>query len=921
MEKENKTIQIINLKCEYAVNPLGIDVQKPRFSWAAEALERGAGQSAWQIRVTNEEKDCVWDSGKTESDDSVNIQYEGEALQSGKTYRWELTVWDRCGQAYPARDAFFETAILHEEEWKASWIRGKNMFRKELDAKGTIKKSRVYIAGLGYYELYLNGQKVGDHVLDPAWSDFDQTVYYAVYDVTEQLQDGKNAVGVMLGNGRYSPYETTIAKNWHPLKKYGPSPVLFYQQYIGYEDGTEEWIVSDTTWKTGNGPIVFDDIYDGERYDARLEQQGWCEPEFDDQAWEAALPVEEKMGKLVSQTAFPAVKVIKPRNPVSMTQPAPGVYLYDFGQNFAGWVHLKVQGNPGDVVSVHYAELKDKETGMLCPNTNRNAEARDTYTCRGDGIEIFEPHFTYHGFRYIELTGYPGTPSIDTVEARVVHSSVERIGSFSCGNELINQIHSNYIWTQVSNLHSVPTDCCQRDERMGWVGDAQLSAEAAVYNFDMAKFYSKFERDIRESQKETGSVAGVSPAYWSCYPADPTYATACVEFPRVVSRYYEDDRIIEESLDAMAKWVDYLGSQEDEDGIVSFGLFGDWCPPMHANPVDTPFEITSTWYYCHDALVVAQLAERIGKKETAEKYYRVYERVADAFNKRFLKGDRYSASKFSDEELAEKIQSWLNVLPEEERPAVMKRYATLYSSSSQTANLLPLYLGITPKEQAGEVLETLVQDLEVTRAWHINTGVVGLKFLFDVLIRYGYEDLAYKLITQTSFPSFGYQIEKEGATTLWERWEFLNNDQCFNSHSHPFAGSVDVYFYKVLAGIGLDPGQPGFKHIILKPVMSGDLPYASASVETIRGKVVSGWTRSEERLCYEAEIPGNTTARLFLPKNGWKQVEIRENGKLCWNKEKPVEVEGMHFLHEEEKYIVYEIVSGRYQFEIRPLER
>lgn len=556
---------------------------------------------------------------------------------------------------------------------------------------------------------------------------------------------------------------------------------------------------------------------------------------------------------------------------------------------------------------------------MLCPNTNRNAEARDTYICKGDGIEIFEPHFTYHGFRYIELTGYPGTPSIDTVEARVVHSSVERIGSFSCGNELINQIHSNYIWTQVSNLHSVPTDCCQRDERMGWVGDAQLSAEAAVYNFDMAKFYGKFERDIRESQKETGSVAGVSPAYWSCYPADPTYATACVEFPRIVSRYYEDDRIIEESLDAMAKWVDYLGSQEDEDGIVSFGLFGDWCPPMHANPVDTPFEITSTWYYCHDALEVARMAERIGKKETAEKYYRVYERVAEAFNKRFLKGDRYSASRFSDEELAEKIQSWLNVLPEEERPAVMKRYATLYSSSSQTANLLPLYLGITPEEHVGEVLETLVQDLEVTRAWHINTGVVGLKFLFDVLIRYGYEDLAYRLITQTSFPSFGYQIEKEGATTLWERWEFLNNDKCFNSHSHPFAGSVDVYFYKVLAGIGLDTARPGFQKIVLKPVMSGDLPYASASVETIRGKVVSSWERTGERLRYEVEIPGNTTAQLFLPKNGWKKVQIREGGNLCWNGDASVELEGMRYSHEEEKYVVYQIVSGSYQLEIRPL--
>lgn len=914
-----ETIKILDKKCEYGKDPVGIDTKEPRFSWNIKAEDRGAGQSAYQIRVFDDKSECVWDTGKVKSDDTINIKYAGKELTSRTRYTWALDVWDRGDNKYTTDISSFETAILDDAEWAASWIRGGNIFRKEFDAQKEIKSSRVYISGLGYYELYVNGQKAGDHVLDPAWTDFDQTVFYAVYDVTENIEKGRNAVGVMLGNGRYSPYESTLAKNWHPLKKYGPSPVLFYQQYVTYEDGTEDIIVSDLSWKTSMGPVTFDDMYDGERYDARLEQDGWDMPHFDDSEWKAPEPVAEKMGKLVSQGTFPPIKVIKPRNAVSMTQPEPGVYLYDFGQNFAGWVHLTVQGRPGDTVSVHYAELKDEKTGMLCPNTNRGAEALDTYTLRGDGTEVFEPHFTYHGFRYIELRGYPGTPSIDTVEARVVHSSVERIGSFSCGNELINKIHSNYIWTQVSNLHSVPTDCCQRDERMGWVGDAQLSAEAAAYNFDMAQFYSKFEGDIRESQLDTGSVAGVSPAYWSCYPADPTYATACVEFPWIVSHYYDDEKIIEDSLDAMTKWVDYLGSQEDEDGIVSFGLFGDWCPPMHANPVDTPFEITSTWYYCHDALMTSRMAARIGKKDVAEKYLNVSRKVADAFNRRFLKGDRYSASKFSDEELAEKIKSWLNVLPEDQRPAVMKRYATLYSSSSQTANLLPLYLNITPEENIKEVLETLVQDLEVTRAWHINTGVVGLKFIFDVLIKYGYEDLAYRLITQTTFPSFGYQIEKENATTLWERWEHLNNDKCFNSHSHPFAGSVDVYFYKILAGIGMDEESSGFKKIVLKPVMSGDLPYASASVRSVRGKIISSWKRTDESLEYKAEIPGNTTALIYVPKNAWEKVEISESGAVCWDGEKGGNADGLKYLREEEKYIVYQAESGCYEFAVRPL--
>jgi alpha-L-rhamnosidase len=907
-------IRIRNLRCEYGIDPIGIDVRQPRFSWTVKALERGAGQRAYRIIVSNGDP-IVWDSGKVESDDSVNILYAGEALVSRTKYKWILKVWDKAGRICETEEqGFFETALMSEAEWKAQWIRGKNMFRKEYSATKTVTHSRIFICGLGYYELRLNGRKVGDHVLDPAWTDYDQKALYAVYDVTDMVKNGTNAVGVMLGNGRYSPYEETCAKNWHPLKKYGESPVFIFQQFITYADGSEEVIVSDTSWKTDEGPVVFNDLYDGEHYDAQMEKDGWDKAGFRDSEWESSIPVKESMGKLVSQGTMPVIKVMKPRTAVSMTQPAPDTYLYDFGQNFSGWVHLKAGGEAGREIKMHFAELKDEETGMLCPNTNRGAAATDIYICKGEGDEEYEPRFTYHGFRYVELTGFPGTPSIDTIEARVVHSSVSRIGSFFCGNELINRIHSNYIWTQVSNLHSVPTDCCQRDERMGWVGDAQLSAEAAIYNFDMAGFYTKFEADIRESQLESGSVAGVSPAYWSCYPADPTYATACVEFPWLISRYYDDPRIIEESLEAMTKWVDYLGSQEDEEGIVSFGLFGDWCPPMHANPVDTPFEITSTWYYCHDALVVAQMAEKIGKTDIAEKYYKVHKKTADSFNRRFLKGSRYSASKFSDEELAEKIKSWLNVLPMDQRPAVMKRYATLYSSSSQTANLLPLYFNMVPEENVKDVLQTLVQDLEVTRAWHINTGVVGLKFIFDVLIKYGYENLAYKLITQTSFPSFGYQILKENATTLWERWEFLSNDKCFNSHSHPFAGSVDVYFYKVLAGIGLDENAPGFKNILFKPVMSGNLRYASASVETVRGKVVSNWKRTENKLFYHIELPGNTTATVSIPKNGWNSVSISESGDILWDGRAVSGVDGLTFVKEDEKYIAFTAAAGSYDF-------
>lgn len=907
-------LHIKKFTCEYAEHAVGVDNPNPRFGWKLTPLTRGAKQSAYCIVVKDASGHTLWDSKKTASEFDAGVRYAGEALASAEIYSCELTVWDANGESCTS-SIDFETGMMKESDWKATWIRGGNLLRKEFNVAKEIASARAYVCGLGYYELYLNGEKIGDHALDPVCTDYDQTVRYVTYDVTEQLQSGANAVGVMLGNGRYCPYESTIAKNWHPLKKYGESPVLFYQQEIRYTDGSKETVVSDLTWKVSNGPVTFDDIYDGEHYDARMEQEGWNKPGFDESAWKNAVKVPEAMGKLVSQSTVPPIRVVKPRTAVSMTNPAPGTYLYDFGQNFSGWARLKIKAFPGAVVKLHFAELKDEKTGMLCDNTNRNADVTDIYICKSDDWEEWEPRFTYHGFRFAELTGDVGTPSIETVEGRVVHTDVERTGSFFCANELINKIHSNFIWTQVSNIHSIPTDCCQRDERMGWVGDAQLSAEAAIHNFDMAAFYEKFESDIRGSQLESGSVAGVSPPYWNCYPSDPTYATACVEFPRVLSLYYDDKKVIEDNLAVMTKWVDYLATQEDAEGIVSFGLFGDWCPPMHANPVETPFEITSTWFYCFDALITSQLAARIGKTEIAEKYAEIASRVADSFNKRFLKGDRYSASRFSDEELAEKIKSWLNVLPEDQRPAVMKRYATLYSSSSQTANLMPLYLGIVPGENENEVLETLIHDINFTRASHINTGVVGLKYFFDALMKYGYGELCYELLNQTSFPSFGYQILKEGATTLWERWEFLSNDKCFNSHSHPFAGSVDVFFYKYLAGLRVD--EPGFRKITVRPELIGDLNYASAEMDTLRGTLSCSWNRSATELTMNVTVPCASETTVCIPKNGFDTVTVYDGDTPVY--QSGTKSTSLADAVEDDKYVSFQAEAGNYRLTVKPL--
>lgn len=905
-----------DLRCEYGRNPIGIDVAAPRFSWIVEVVKRGGKQGCYQIQVFNldEDKVLVWDSGKVKSSKSVNITYSGKELDSYTRYSWRVNLWDSEGNMSGYSDeAMFETSFMSKDEWKAHWIRGKNMFRTTFNAEKDILRSRIYISGLGYYVLYLNGKRIGDHVLDPACTDYDKMTLYVSYDVNNEIRKGENAIGVMLGNGRYSPYDSTCEKNWHPLKKYGSTPVMILEQHIWYVDGTKDVITSGVDWKTTEGPIIFDDIYDGETYDARKELPGWDSPEYDDSAWESAVLVSEKMGRLVSQGTIPPIKVIKPRTAVKMTQPAPNTYLFDFGQNFSGWLRLKVKGPAGTTVKIRTGELMHRDTGMLNPNTNRGALSTDTYICKGKGLEEYEPSFTYHGFRYAELTGYPGTPSVDCLEARVVHTSVEPIGSFSCSNELINQIHSNYRWTQVSNLHGIPTDCCQRDERMGWIGDAQMSAEAAIYNFDMASFYSKFQRDIRLAQYDTGSISGVAPPYWDCNPVDPTYATACVEFPWQVSQYYDDERIIEENLESMCKWVDFLSTQENDKGIVNFGQFGDWCPPMHTYPVETPTEITATWYYCHDALFVSKMAERLGKKDIAKKYYKVFERIRDIFNDHYLKGDRYSASKYSDEELAEKIKTWLQVLPEEERPAVMKRYATLYSASSQTSNLLPLWLGIVPKENEVDVLETLVNDFVNTRSKHINTGVVGLKFMFDVLLRYGKAQLAYELLTQTTFPSFGYQI-REGATTLWERWELLDSDKVFNSHSHPFAGSVDAWFFKNFGGIQLMKDHYGFSGTILRPLIVNGMNYASASVDSVYGRVASNWYRDMDKLIYTVIVPGNTEALVYIPKNSFENPMVMEGNQVVWKDNIATYVEGLADGKDEGEYISFHAGAGTYRF-------
>jgi alpha-L-rhamnosidase len=919
MNDQKVKIELTGLLCEYASNPLGIDAEAPRFSWTFNHSERGHVQSGYRILVasigSNLDTDFgdAWDSGRVASDQSVNLPYEGIPLESCKEYFWKVQAWDESDRSSSwSGESSFEMGLLSPTDWKGKWIQGGNLLRKAFTLDKGVERARAYVCGLGYYELRINGRRVGDHVLEPGWTDYEKRALYTTYDVTDYLRPGENAIGVMLGNGRFNPPQEMVKRSPIPLRKYGKTPILLLQLNLELDGGSHQSICTDETWRTAQGPVVSDDIWDGETYDARLELPGWDRPGFDDADWKTASPAEAPGGRLVSQADCPPIKVVKRLQPRKISIPGPDIYIYDFEQNFTGWISLKVRGPRGTEVRLRFAELLSRD-GNLNTIPNREARATDLYILKGEGLEIYEPRFTYHGFRYVELTGYPGIPNLETLEGCVVHSAVEPVGSFTCSNELINTIHRNVLWSQVGNLMSTPTDCPQRDERMGWMGDAQLTAEEAIYNFGMAGFYTKYIADIAEAQRQDGSLPDVVPPYWSLYPADPAWGTACVVLPWHLYLYYGDRQILQKSYGVMKGWVDFLGTLA-ADHIVEYGKFGDWCAPRHAAPVDTPVRLTSTWHYCHDALVLSKIAGILGNSQDEKEYSRLSERVAAAFNREFLQEDRYCGVKY--EELIKRSEAIIPVdIPEEEREKRIRTLSPLFVPSTQAANVLALALDLVPDEKLEAVRKSLADDIVNTQSNHLNTGIVSTKYLFDVLTEAGYGDLAFEIVTQTTYPGYGYMIQ-EGATTLWERWEYLS-DGGMNSHNHIMYGTVDTWFYRALAGICVDPENPGWQKVIIKPYPVGNLTHAGASIETIRGKISSSWILGHGSFYLKVSLPGNCRARVSLPKMGWSGITIKESGSVVWDQGSyrgaPA---GIASGQKDDDSITFEVGSGSYTFEL-----
>lgn len=891
--EKQEAVKITEIKCQYAINPIGVDTQHPAFSWIAESKERGKLQQAYQILVSDNKKSLgqdvgnFWDSGKIYSSQQNAVTYDGELLESNREYFWKVKIWDNQEQLTPyCKPGKFTTAILDPRLWQAGWIgqgTGKDPANKEgyykkridVDILGNkvvynknslllrnkyqfskpIKKAIAHICGLGLYELTINGEKVGKKILNPAKTHYNKIVLYDTYEVSEFLNNGENVFGIMLGNGWFNP--TPRWWSWR-MQWFGEKRAML-QMHVTFKDGSTQIISTDTNWKIKEGPVCRNCIYEGETYDATKESEGWDKPGFDDSSWANAKTVNPPKGKLSTQ-AMPAIQHTETLNPVSVTYPGDSLSLVDFGQNFSGWIRIKVKGGKGDSIVFKYAE--DKKDGMLDPTSNHRAVVVDTFIAKGSEEEIFEPRFTYHGFQFTEVSGLNYQLQPEDIEGIVVHSAVEPNGTFECSNEQINRIHKIVNWSQRANLMGYPTDCPQREERLGWIGDAHVTAEEAICNFDMNLFFAKWLKDIRINQDPNGDIPYIAPRPISEGPAY-SWSSGYHLITWYHYLYYRDAKILKDNYETMKRYVDFL-SASAKDFILPKDKYGDWVSPLQGWERGGPM-LTSTGFYYYTTTIVAKTAYILGAFEDAQKYTILAGNIKKAFNQEYYHPD--------------------------------KKY---YEEGSQFANSFALFLGLVPENEKETVLNNLVADIKEKNNTHLTTGILGTKYLMETLSQEGRSDVAWELATQTTYPSWINMLE--GRNTLSEHW----GEGGMNSHNHVMLGSIDSWLYKFLAGIQVDEKTPGFKNIIIQPYIPNDLSWVKASTKTIMGEVQSEWSKSQGIYNLKVNIPFGSEATVYVLANNIDEVKEGD----C----SATEAEGVKYLNMEGKYAVFQIGSGKYNF-------
>jgi len=844
--------EVKELVCEYQVNPMGIDVQKPRLSWQISSVEENILQTAYEIKVTDQSPKGkqIWTSGKVSSDKSVNVTYEGPALKSMQRVYWSVRAWDNNGKVTAwSTPAYWEMGILEPESWKASWItlgsekelagsKPSQYFRKDFSAAKKIKSASVYVTSLGLYQLFLNGKKVSTDLFTPGWTSYKNRIQYQTYDVTSVVQP-KNSMGAMLGDGWF---RGNIG--WQDQRNYyGSKLALLAQLQLNYTDGTTETITTDNSWKATTGPILFSDIYNGETYDARMEMPGWSATGFDDSKWEKVSILDHSKKILVAPQGA-VVKAIEEIKPVKLITTPKGETVLDMGQNMVGWVRLKVQGKKGDKVSLKFAEVLTKEGNFYIDNL-RSAKCTDVYILKGEGEEVFEPHFTFHGFRFVQIEGLPAQPSLDQITGVVIHSDMKPTGSFTCSDPLINQLQHNIQWGQKGNFLDVPTDCPQRDERLGWTGDIQVFGMTAAYNFNVAPFFTKWLGDVAADQLPNGVIPHVIPDVLNGGGGSTAWADVALVVPWTTYLAYGDKRILEVQYPSMKGWVDYMKNRAGDDNLWTGDThYGDWLA-FATNRSDYPGATTekdliATAYYAYSSGLLAKIAGILGNTADAQKYAELSKNIKKAFVGEF-------------------------VTP-----------AGRLVSNTQTAYCLAIAFDLLPENLIPKAAEYLADD--VKKMGHLTTGFVGTPLLCKTLSAQGHEDLAFMLLNRKDYPSWLYPVT-QGATTIWERWDGQKPDGTFqsvgmNSFNHYAYGAIGEWLYTYVSGIQIDVNHPGYKHFILAPHPGGGLTNASAEFDSMYGKIKSNWKIDGESILYEVEIPANTTATVLMPGSGHETKEL-----------------------------------------------
>jgi alpha-L-rhamnosidase len=1045
----------IGLQCENLENPSGIDVSQPRLSWRMDSNKRGEKQTAYRILVAStasglkSDKGDLWDSGKVDSDESIQITYGGKPLSSHQQCFWKVGVWDKDGKLSWSKPAEWSVGLLTPSDWKSEWIGldgedktnwlsgtdwiwfpegepeksapigdryfrrtfalpadrevkharllmtgdsecrgfvnghdignrnnyhtvkdsditsllepGKNVIalqgrnrgnepkaagvvalveiefdrgdpmvittdeqwktrdreegdwnkvdfddmgwrtakklgpvgmdpwgnvqapesrrlparwlRKEFAVEKKIKRAVVYFSGLGVSELYLNGSKVNRDVLSPAVAEYSKRVFYVTYDVTSWIHEGANCIGVVLGNGRFYSPRSRIYSN---MPSYG-FPKLLLHLRIEHTDGSVSEVVSDASWKlTANGPILANNEYDGEEYDARKEMASWSKPGFKDASWQSAQPVTAPPGKVEAQMMEP-IRVTQTLKPVKITEPKPGVFIFDMGQNMVGWCRLKVSGPARTQVILRHAETL-KPDGTIYIANLRGARVTDKYTLNGKGTEEWEPRFIYHGFRYVEVTGFPGRPTLNSLEGRVVHDDLKAIGEFASSDPLLNQIYRNVVWGTRGNYRSIPTDCPQRDERQGWLGDRAEESKGESFFFDTEAFHEKWLADIADAQKENGSVPDVAPSFWPIYNDDVVWPSTSVILPSHLYEQFGDKTIVARHYDGAKRWIDYMTGFVT-NGIIYNDKYGDWCVPpedpalIHSkDPArQTDKALLATTFFYHDLNLMERYATLLGRKEDAQRFRDLAAQIKTAFNEKFLKRD-----------------------------------SGQYDNGTQTSCVLPLAFGLVPDEMRERVFDRLVQKITKETRDHIGTGLVGGQYLMRVLTDNGRADLALRIATQKDYPSWGYMISK-GATTIWELWNGNTADPAMNSGNHVMlVGDLAIWMYENLGGIRTDPNAPGFKHLLMKPEPVGNLTSATASHRSPYGLIRSQWRKDEKTFHWKIKVPPNTSATIYIPASSLDDVTEGQTSA--------VNAAGVMSARYEKGRAILEIASGKYDF-------